>query len=677
MTVNQEGALKEFLDNITEPFSLSDVVAFVRMIDPKRSGRLSTEIAAFIESRNIAFRLGTNRWVSRRGCFESVRFVISPTRLELLNGILIPGHRCVPFANPDLLPQKYAFFWAGAPIPMTTTEGPPDEFYPYYSIYGEEYAPQYVARDNPENESAFNYDPYEDPVEVSIQTLDMRNIYREAAFVPGDSFVAHTLDWKNGSFELERVGKDEWSQAELYAWFEAAEGGFEDAFEFLGPGSSTEEQIAYAYWFGGKRMREIPAYSLETFLYDKTDRIETVAYGIETRFWYVGKEIPDRKDLEGIQSLPDKTVLEEILYKNKVPISEYVIQSYIWDSLYRNDFQIPHILNRIIPPAVNLDKQSRDYLAEYIADALDDFKKIYSPFSDQTMGPIRIRVGELHTAVIDLAARIHKSDIDVSWLPRHTFVILSQIQGHAASILEDLDLEPDPDPEWALTEMELEAMDNSLDSMIETYEDIKELIEDALDSFRRNNISMVKGPKKEFRILEARTIQISIGGTEVWRRIIVPETFRLKELHRIIQTLFGWTGTLAFRFIAGGNFHHRVSGDTPEPNLESSLVDLASRGISELLYEYGTRWNVKIMILSRIEEETGAPVHCSAGAGAAPPENVAGPARLRRLVSALEQGSGLEYRVALDELGQDFDPLAFDLEACNRNLADGIFQIKK
>jgi hypothetical protein len=678
MTVNQEGALKEFLDNITEPFSLNDVAAFVRMIDPKKNGRLPQEIAAFIESRNIAFRLGNNRWVSRRGCFEPVRFVISPTRLELLNGILIPGHRCVPFANPDLLPQNYTFFWAGAPIPATTIEGPPDEFYPYYSIYGEEYAPQYVARDNPENESAFNYDPYEDPVEVSIQTLDMRNIYREASFVPGDCFVAHTLDWKNGSFELERANKEGWSQTELYAWFEAAEGGFEDAFEFLGPGISTEEQIAYAYWFGGKRMREVPAYALETFLYEKTDRIETVAYGIETRFWYAGKEIPDRKDLEGIPSLPDKTVIEEILYKNKIPISEYVIQAYVWDALFRNDPVIPHIFTRIIPPAVNPDKQSRDYLTEYIAETLEDFRKIYSPFSDQAMGPIRQRVGELHTAVIDLAVRIHKSDIDVSWLPRHTFVILSQIQGHAASVLEDLDMgpDPDPDPEWALTEAELEAMDNSLDSMIETYEDIKELIEDALGSFRRNNISMVKGSKNGPG-LESRTLQISIGGTEIWRRLIVPEICRLNELHRIIQILFGWTGTQDFRFVPGGNFRARFSGEIREPDPESVIADLTAQGLSELLYEYGKQWNVKIMILSRIEGEKGAPIRCAAGAGAAPAETIPGPARFKKLLSALEQGNGGDRRAALDELGADFDPQFFDRDVCNRKLAEGHFQLNE
>jgi hypothetical protein len=213
--------------------------------------------------------LDGRQWVSRRGCFENVPFVISPTKLELLNGILIPGHRCIPFANPAVLPNEYKFFWQGKEVPCTTTEGPPGEFYPYYYIFGEEYAPQYVARDNPENETAFNYDPYEDPPEVSIHTLDMRNIFREAAFVPGDRFVVRTKDWKEGHFELEKVGKSAWSQADLFAWFEAAEGGFEDSFALLGPGTSTEEQIAYAYWYGGKRIRELPAYSLEEFLYEK------------------------------------------------------------------------------------------------------------------------------------------------------------------------------------------------------------------------------------------------------------------------------------------------------------------------------------------------------------------------------------------------------------------------
>jgi hypothetical protein len=659
MTANQEDALFDFLENVTEPFTLEDVSAFIRMIEAKKNNRLEMEISALLDSRNIAFRLNTRQWVSRRGCFEPVPFVISPTRLELLNGILIPGHRCVPFANPSLLPQEYTFYWKGTPISMGTTEGPPEEFYPYYCLFGEEYAPQYVARDNPQNESAYNSDPYEDPPEVSISTLDMRNIYRESGFVPGDRFVARNKDWKAGTFELERVGKDEWSQTELYAWFEAAESGFEDSMALLGPGSSTEEQIAYAYWYGGKRMRDVPAYALEDFLYEKTDRIETVPYGIETRFWFAGKEIPDNKDIEGALALPDQTVVEDILFRRKIPVSEFVVQSYVLDALYRGDKNMGHVINRIVPPAVHLEAGERNFLADYVAGALEEFRKTYSLFTDQGMGPIRQRVGELHTAVIDLAARLHKGDLDPSWLPKHTFIVLSQIQGHAAGLLEDLDTE-DPPPE-----AELEAMDNSLDSMIETYEDIKELIGDAMNNFRRNNLSVVRYQPEEGDDNGWRTVQISVRGAEVWRRVAVPETCRLKELHRIIQMSLDWKDNFVHRFSVG-----QSDGAPGRKNLDDTLRigELAAQGVAELLYEYGTKWTVRAIVLSRHEGAKEEVIRCVAGAGAAPPEQIEGPLRFRKLLASLEGSSDAEREAARHELGLDFEPGRFDMEQCNRSL---------
>ncbi|MDR1278155.1 MAG: plasmid pRiA4b ORF-3 family protein [Treponema sp.] len=659
MTPNQEDALFDFLENVTGPFTLEDVSAFIRMVESKKNSRLEREISVLLDSRHIAFRLDSSRWVSRRGCFEPVSFVISPTQLELLNGILIPGHRCIPFANPGLLPQEYTFYWQGTPIPMETTEGPPEDFYPYYCLFGEEYAPQYVARDNPQNESAFNSDPYEDPPEVSISTLNMRNIYRESGFVPGDRFVARSRDWKAGSFELERVGRDEWSQTELYDWFEAAESGFKNSMALLGPGVSTEEQIAYAYWYGGKRMRDVPAYALEDFLYEKTDRIEIVPYGIETRFWYAGKDIPDNRDIESSPALPDQTIVEDILFRRKIPVSEFVIQSYVLDALYRGDEDIGHIIDRLVPPAVHLETGERNLLADYITGALEEFRKTYTLFTDQGMGPIRQRVGELHTAVIDLSARLYKGDIDPSWLPKHTFIILSQIQGHAAGLLEDLDTNEAP------PETELETLDNTLDSMIETYEDTKELIGDAMNNFRRNNLSVVRYQPDEDDDKGWRMVQISVRGVEVWRRIVVPETCRLNNLHRIIQASMDWTGSFPHRFSA------EQSGDAPgRQNLDGKLKigELSAQGIAELFYEYGSKWTVRVLVLSRHEGAKGETIRCVAGAGAAPPEQVEGPLRFRKLLALLEDGGGAEWEAARREVGPDFVPGHFDMEQCNRNL---------
>ncbi|AEF83353.1 plasmid pRiA4b ORF-3 family protein [Leadbettera azotonutricia] len=652
MTYSQEDALYDFLDNTTEPFDLEEVVAFVRMVDPKRPSRLADETAAFLESRRLAFRTQERQWLSRRGCFEGASFVISPTRLELLNGILIPGHRCLPFANPEILPQDYSFSWNGAAIPFTNTEGEPEEFYPYYSIFGEEYAPQYIARDNPENEEAFNSDPYDDPAEVSIRTLDMRNIYRETSFVPGDRFVARTLDWRKGSFTLEKANKDEWAAGDLYAWFEAAEAGFEESFRTLGPGPSTEDQIAFAYWCGGRRMREVPAYSLEEFLYEKTDKIETAAYGIETRFWYAGREIPDRKDLDTTQARPDRTGVEDLLWEKKIPVSEYVIQSYIRDSFYRGEKNFSALIERLVPPSVGMEAKERKKLENYFAHVEEEFRSNYNPFTDKAMAPIRQRVGELHTAVIDLAAKLSRGDVDQSWLPKHTFIVLSQIQSHAAGVMEDLDID-DPPPDD-----ELEAMDNSLDSMIETYEDIRELIDEALESFRRNKLTLVRPGSV---LGSERLIQLSVGGTEVWRRVIVTEASRLEDLHRIIQVIFGWKNSQIHQFSS-----EKVMDTNP------SIKELGDLGVKELLYEYGTKWTVRVMLLSRYETGEKKPIRCVAGEGAAPPEYIGGPLRFRRFISALEGGNDAERKGAAEELGRDFKPEDFDLEACNQRLNSGL-----
>jgi hypothetical protein len=648
MTVNQEDALYDFLENVTEPFSMDEVHSFIRMIEPKRNHRLSTEIASFIDTRHIAFPVGGKRWISRRGCFESARFIITPTRLELVNGILIPGHRCIPFANPVLLPQEYSFRWKGELIPFTTTEGPPEDFYPYYTLFGEEYAPQYVAKDNPENETSFNSDPYEDPPEVSIHTLDMRNVFREGSFVPGDHFAVSLVNWKEGVFELEKAGKDAWTQEETGAWLLAAEEGFKQSFKFLGPGSSTEEQIAFAYWFGGERMRSLPACTMEEFLYEKTDRIETAAYGIETRFWYAGRDIPDRKDLEGVRSLPDRTVIEEILYRRGAPISEYVVQSYVRDALFRGDTGIDGILERIIPRSAGLAGRDREYLADYVREVLEEFRDGYSRFADSVMGPLRQRMGELHTAVLDLAAQLQKSDPDTSWTPRHTFVVLSQIQGHAASVLEDLDCDEAPPAS------ELEAMDNSLDSMVDTYGDLKELIDEAQAGFRKNNIALLRKDGDDDIVWH--TVQISLGGTEIWRRLVLPNTYTLAELETLIQSLFGWQEE--------GHFCSSAlsQSDSAEFSGDLSLGLLRGKGVHEFLCEFETRWTVKIMILSRYYARPGERVSCVAGAGAAPPRFIDGPLRFRRFISALELGT---------ERRQDYDPEVFDIDSCNRDLYKG------
>jgi hypothetical protein len=326
-----------------------------------------------------------------------------------------------------------------------------------------------------------------------------------------------------------------------------------------------------------------------------------------------------------------------------------VVQSFVRDALYRNedDLSLGDLLERIIPPSVGLDGRDREYLADYVLEILREFKETYSHFADYCMGAIRQRIGELHTAVVELAAKLQKSGMDPSWLPKHTFVVLSQIQGHAASMLEDLDTDE------SLPQIEVDAMDNSIDSMIETYEDVRDLINEAMDGFRKNNIGLWQKTEAE-ETSSWRVIQISLGGTDIWRRLVLPDFYTLPELSMLIRSIFNW------------------SNEELEFNVKDKTIgDLSRRGLNEFFCEIRALWTVKIMILSWYHAKPGERVSCVAGAGAPPPRFIDGPLRFRRFISALERGNDGERRLAQNELGRDYDPERFDIDSCNRAIHSG------
>ncbi|MDR0784328.1 MAG: plasmid pRiA4b ORF-3 family protein [Treponema sp.] len=655
MTFEQENALYQFLEIAVEPFTLESITSFVCSLKTKRLNRLSMEIEDYLNVYRLAFPLGRRRWISIRGYFEDACFVIQPSRLEIVSGILIPGHRCIPFANSERLPQDYTFLWGKKVIPFTTVEGEPEEFYPYYSVLGEEYAPQYVARNNPENEEAFNNE-FDDPVEVSIKALDMRTLYRETKFVPGDLFEVRIVDWKKNAFSLKKIEKGAWNERGLREWQEAAEKGFGSSFVNLGPGVSTEEQIAYAYFYGGKRMKETPAYSLEEFLYERTDCIETTLYGMETRFWSAGKDIPDMGELTG-QRIVKRTPIEEMLLANKAPMSEFVVQSYVLDMLFRKETKAQDVAMRIAPPVIAKNFESREWnmLVDYITEIYEEFSKEYSLFKDKGMGPVRQKAAELHTAVVEFAAGLRPDSINAAYLPQHTFIVLSQIQNHMAGLMDELCLNEE------VSDVELDSMNNVIDGMADAYDEIKELVEDAMRNFRRNNIAMVKSSTKT----EARLIQIGIGGTNVWRRIVMPECYSLEALHIVIQRVFHWENNFAYRFTLkpmplSANKASDGAFSTEELPKNLTIDILNKTGLVDFIYECGP-WTIKIMILSPSE----GGVACVAGEYAAPNQNINGPVRFKKAVFLLNAGSIEEKRSAKQELGESFTPEFFDLVQCN------------
>ena len=114
----------------------------------------------------------------------------------------------------------------------------------------------------------------------------------------------------------------------------------------------------------------------------------------------------------------------------------------------------------------------------------------------------------------------------------------------------------------------------------------------------------------------------------VWRRVLVPASFTLRELHGVIQVAMGWDGThlYVFRLRAARYGSRELSASSPDV----TLADLRFRKGARLIYEHDLNipWRHEVRIEDRLEREARKtyPV-CTGGDGACPPEDCGGPER--------------------------------------------------
>ena len=112
----------------------------------------------------------------------------------------------------------------------------------------------------------------------------------------------------------------------------------------------------------------------------------------------------------------------------------------------------------------------------------------------------------------------------------------------------------------------------------------------------------------------------------VWRRILVPTTFTLRELHGVIQVVMGWEGIHLYDFHLRAA--HYGSWELAASSPDVTLTALRLRKGARFIYEYDVNipWRHEVRIEDRLEPDARKtyPV-CTGGDGACPPEDCGGP----------------------------------------------------
>ena len=165
----------------------------------------------------------------------------------------------------------------------------------------------------------------------------------------------------------------------------------------------------------------------------------------------------------------------------------------------------------------------------------------------------------------------------------------------------------------------------------------------------------------------------------VWRRLVVPYTFHLGQVHLVIQAAFGWLNYHLHMFESGGLEY--VDPELVEPEFEDEPRMFDEREVRlcdfrrgeptafTYVYDFGDDWRHRLEIEQLV---TLAPAPrlatCVAGARARPPEDVGGPFGYENFLEIIRDPEHEEHQDMTVWAGGHFDPEWFDLELCDRDV---------
>jgi len=183
----------------------------------------------------------------------------------------------------------------------------------------------------------------------------------------------------------------------------------------------------------------------------------------------------------------------------------------------------------------------------------------------------------------------------------------------------------------------------------------------------------------------ALQIRVALDGIEpaIWRRLVVPWTWHLGQLHLCIQAAFNWWNYHLHEFQIGGLRYGDPEVD--DGGTEDSARVFDEREVRLLdfnrepgntfvyLYDLGDDWHHTVEIEKLIAfDVTPQLAACVDGARARPPEDVGGVGGYERFLAVMTDRDDPEHAETKRWCGGHFDPEWFDLALTDKDVKNAL-----
>jgi hypothetical protein len=184
-------------------------------------------------------------------------------------------------------------------------------------------------------------------------------------------------------------------------------------------------------------------------------------------------------------------------------------------------------------------------------------------------------------------------------------------------------------------------------------------------------------PAKKIEPPQIYRIKVTLQDTHppIWRRLLVPSSLTLAQLHDVLQAAMGWTDSHLHRFYIG---RRRYGVLDPDERLfdELGYIDENRVRLFEVLrgagakalytYDFGDSWEHRIAVEKVLLLEAGfaGPV-CTGGKLNCPPEDCGGIGGFYDFLDAIENPAHERHEELLEWIGGSYDPEWFSLDEVN------------
>lgn len=478
--------LSVYLRKQLKVFTLKDINNFLSQNQAKVSEK---ELGMLLCNFNYVIQLKNGSFITRAGLFSDYPFSICPSKFEIDNGILIIGHRFMPFVDSEVMPHEIVVNFLGKRISKCIITARTSDITKFYELFGEEYIPQIIAMDPANTAMDLSSNDYYLPKSVELTVLDLKKIYKLFKFKIGDRIHAIVRDWDNSVVEIipyiqehENPFLESDKDIKREQWFKNAERGLLGSLKKYGPETSIDEQLVNLYLENRKDLSMQPSGSLEELL-EKSDKIGIELYGVESRLWIKGEDVPPASSW-----YEDDTEEEKLsaFFENGTHVPDFVLDAFILDMFYKKEKDITKIIETLFSDEKFLNKHSKNVLMLHLKKKRDILIRKYNWFADFEIGKVRHQVLDLYLKLLDLGYELSYLGNILDNLSQQPIVIFTQLVEHITRMISVL-LDSD-----ACEEKELIAISTSLEGMEFSYDEIMDILADEIKKHQKDIFSVIK-----------------------------------------------------------------------------------------------------------------------------------------------------------------------------------------